>query len=91
MLTAEAKPARAAKGKRALTPGRITGFLLIGLVVLGLGYLRVSSADAVSVPAGQRRAISVMNPCTYGTEDGGYMADCGTLSCPRTGPTRSRG
>ena len=44
--------------KRALTPGRITGFLLIGLVVLGLGYLRVSSADAVSVPAGARQATS---------------------------------
>ena len=84
LVPAEAAP-RVAARKRALTPGRITGLLLIGLVV-GLGYLRVSSADAVSVPAGQKAGDLVMNPCTYGTEDGGYEADCGTLVVPE--PTR---
>ena len=80
--TAEPKPTSDVTRKRALTPGRITGLLLIGLVVLGLGYLRVSSADAVSVPAGAKAGDIVMKPCTYGTEDGGYQADCGTLVVP---------
>ena len=52
--TAEPKPTGDVTRKRALTPGRFIGLLLIGLVVLGLGYLRVSSADAVSVPAGAK-------------------------------------
>ena len=80
--TAEPEPTGDVTRKRALTPGRITGFLLIGLVVLGLGYLRVSSADAVSVPEGANAGDIVMKPCTYGTEDGGYQADCGTLVVP---------
>jgi pimeloyl-ACP methyl ester carboxylesterase len=79
---AKPSPARAAKGKRLFTPSRFVGLVLIGLVVLGLGYLRVSSADAVSVPAGAKAGDLVMEPCTYGTEDGGYKADCGTLVVP---------
>jgi uncharacterized membrane protein YdfJ with MMPL/SSD domain/pimeloyl-ACP methyl ester carboxylesterase len=74
--------ARDVTRKRALTPGRITGLLLIGLVVLGLGYLASSSQSAVSVPDGARAGELTMKSCTYGTEDGGYDADCGTLVVP---------
>ena len=55
--TAEAKPARVAARKRRSRSGRITGLLLIGLVVLGLGYLRVSSACGLRAGGGERRAI----------------------------------
>jgi uncharacterized membrane protein YdfJ with MMPL/SSD domain/pimeloyl-ACP methyl ester carboxylesterase len=83
LVPTAAKPARAAKGKRLFTPSRIIGLLLIGLVVLGLGYLRFSpKANAVSVPDGAKSGDIVMKPCTYGTEDGGYKADCGTLVVP---------
>ena len=79
---AEPVPARAGRRKRRVTPSRLVGLLLIGLVVLGLGYLRVSSADAVSVPAGAKAGDLTLERCTYGTEDGGYAADCGTLVVP---------
>ena len=61
---AEPKPTSDVTRKRALTPGRFIGLLLIGLVVLGLGYLRVSSADAVSVPAGAKAGDLTLKPCT---------------------------
>jgi RND superfamily putative drug exporter len=76
---AQREPAQApAKRPRVVTPGRITGLVLIGLVVFGLGYLRSGSA-AVSVPRGAKAGDLVLKPCSYQTEKGDYKADCGTL------------
>src|SRR6266545_2210595 len=51
----ELAPARVLERKRAFTPARILGLLLIALVVLGLGYLRFApEAGSVSVPAGAK-------------------------------------
>jgi RND superfamily putative drug exporter len=78
----EVKPARRRAG-RALTPGRIVGLVLIGLLVLGLGYLRFSpGAGAVSVPAGAKAGDLTLKACSYETEKGSYDADCGTLVVP---------
>jgi pimeloyl-ACP methyl ester carboxylesterase len=68
---------------RAFTPARIVALVVIGVVVLALGYLHVSSgADAVSVPSGAKAGDLVVHDCDYATEDGGYAADCGTLVVP---------
>jgi RND superfamily putative drug exporter len=76
----EAEPESPADAKRprVLTPGRITGLVLIGLVVGGLGYLHSGSA-AVSVPSGAKAGDLTLKPCSYQTEKGAYKADCGTL------------
>jgi pimeloyl-ACP methyl ester carboxylesterase len=66
---------------RVITPGRIVGLILIGLVVLALGYLG-SGKGSVSVPAGAKAGDLRLKPCTYKTEKGGYPADCGTLVVP---------
>ena len=67
----------------AFTPARIVALFLIGLVVLGLAYLKFASADdPVSVPAGAVAGDLVLDPCTYSTEAGSYAADCGTLVVP---------
>ena len=43
------------KGGRAFTPARIVALVVIGLLVLGLGYIHVASGDdAVSVPSGAK-------------------------------------
>ncbi len=67
---------------RAFTPARIVGLVLIGLVVLGLGYLRFAPGDTVSVPKGAHAGQLTLHDCTYGTEQGSYAADCGTLVVP---------
>src|SRR3954453_20692835 len=67
---------------RGFTPGRIVALVLIGLVVLGLGYLRFAPGDTVSVPKGARAGQLTLHDCTYGTEKGDYAADCGTLVVP---------
>src|SRR4051794_5128731 len=67
---------------RGFTPGRIVALVLIGLVVLGLGYLRFAPGDTVSVPKGARAGQLTLHDCTYGTEKGDYDADCGTLVVP---------
>src|SRR5919204_3847104 len=65
---------------RAFTPARIVALLLIGLTVLGLAYLRSApGAESVSVPKGAHAGQLTLHPCHYGTEDGSYRADCGTL------------
>jgi pimeloyl-ACP methyl ester carboxylesterase len=70
-------------GARALTRGRIAALALIALTVAGLAYLRLASdADPVSVPAGAMAGDLIMERCDYGTEDGSYAADCGTLVVP---------
>ena len=67
----------------AFTPARIVALVVIGLVVLALGYVHVSSGDdAVSVPSGAKAGDLILHDCDYATEDGGYAADCGTLVVP---------
>ena len=68
---------------RAFTPGRIVAFLAIGVLVLGLGYLRFAPGlGSVSVPAGAKAGDLSLEPCDYRTENGSYAADCGTLVVP---------
>jgi pimeloyl-ACP methyl ester carboxylesterase len=66
-----------------MTRTRIVALTLIGVVALGLAYLRLGTADeAVSVPAGAMAGDLILDPCTYSTENGSYAADCGTLVVP---------
>jgi pimeloyl-ACP methyl ester carboxylesterase len=75
--------AQRAKGGRAFTPARIAGLVVIGIVVVALGALHLSSGDdAVSVPSGAKAGDLTLHDCRYETEDGGYAADCGTLVVP---------
>jgi len=65
------------------TRTRIVALTLIGLIALGLVYLKLGAADdPVSVPAGALAGDLILDPCTYSTEDGKYAADCGTLVVP---------
>ncbi len=85
----EPAPARA-KRARVLTPGRITGLVLIGLVVFALGYLRSGSLRSPSPPA--RRPASW--PCIRATTARSRAATppiAARSSSLRTGPTRRRG
>jgi pimeloyl-ACP methyl ester carboxylesterase len=69
--------------KRAFTPARIVALVAIGLVVLALGYIHVSSgASQVSVPSGAKAGELTLHDCHYTTEKGSYDADCGTLVVP---------
>jgi len=61
-------------------PARIVALALIALAVAGLAFLHFSSgSSAVSVPKGAHAGQLTLEPCKYGTEDGSYAADCGTL------------
>jgi pimeloyl-ACP methyl ester carboxylesterase len=75
------EPAPAArKPKRRLGAARITGLFMIAILALGLAYVKVASGgDKVSVPAGAKAGQLSLHPCHYGTEQGSYAADCGTL------------
>ena len=65
---------------RHFRPARIVALALIALELAGLAFLHFSSgASAVSVPKGAHAGQLTLDPCTYGTEDGGFAADCGTL------------
>ena len=67
----------------AFTPARIVALTLVGIVALGLAYLKLGTADdPVSVPAGAMAGDLILDPCTYSTEDGSYAAECGTLVVP---------
>jgi pimeloyl-ACP methyl ester carboxylesterase len=69
--------------KRAFTPARIVALVVLGVVVLALGYVHVASSDdAVSVPSGAKAGDLTLHDCDYATEDGSYAADCGTLVVP---------
>jgi pimeloyl-ACP methyl ester carboxylesterase len=62
---------------------RIAALVLITLAVAGLAYLRFGpDDDPVSVPAGAKAGDLILERCEYGTEKGGYAADCGTLVVP---------
>jgi pimeloyl-ACP methyl ester carboxylesterase len=66
-----------------ITRTRIVALTLIGLVLVGLAYIKVAGAEKpVSVPKGAIAGDLLLHPCTYSTEDGGYAADCGTLVVP---------
>jgi uncharacterized membrane protein YdfJ with MMPL/SSD domain/pimeloyl-ACP methyl ester carboxylesterase len=80
----EPEPAPSApRRKRRLGAARITGLLLIAVLVVGLAYVKLASgANKVSVPAGAKAGQLTLHPCHYGTEQGSYAADCGTLVVP---------
>ena len=68
---------------RILRPARFVALALIGLVVLGLAYLRFApDGDSVSVSAGGKAGDLTLERCSYATEEGNYEADCGTLVVP---------
>ena len=72
-----------------MTRTRIVALALIGVVALGLAYLKLGTADdPVSVPAGAVADDLILEPCTYSTEDGSYAA--GRSSCPRIEPILNR-
>ena len=57
--------------------------MLIAILALGLAYVKLASGgDKVSVPAGAKAGQLSLHPCHYGTEQGSYAADCGTLVVP---------
>ena len=65
-----------ANTKRPFTPARIVALVVIGLLVVGLAYLRFApGAEAVSVPKGAHAGQLTLHSCNYD----GYPADCGTL------------
>ena len=68
--------------QRAFTASRIVALTVIGLLVLGLGYLRFSPDASVSVPHGAKAGDLHLHACHYDTEAGSYAADCGTLIVP---------
>jgi pimeloyl-ACP methyl ester carboxylesterase len=68
---------------KRFTPTRIVALTVIGLALLGLGYVKLATAEAtVSLPKGALAGDLLLDPCTYSTEDGNYAADCGTLVVP---------
>jgi pimeloyl-ACP methyl ester carboxylesterase len=68
---------------RRFSRGRISGLVLIGFVILGLGFLHFAGgAESVSVPAGAHAGQLKLHSCHYATEKGSYPADCGTLVVP---------
>ena len=68
--------------RHGFTASRITALAVIGLLVLGLGYLRFSSDSSVTVPKGAKAGDLHLQACQYDTEAGSYAADCGTLIVP---------
>jgi pimeloyl-ACP methyl ester carboxylesterase len=67
----------------AFGPARILALALICLTGAGLAYLHFGTgSDRVSVPSGAHAGQLDLHSCTYGTVDGSYPADCGTLVVP---------
>jgi pimeloyl-ACP methyl ester carboxylesterase len=61
----------------------VAALALLGLAVLVLAWLRFApDSGPVSVPAGAQAGDLVLESCAYGTENGSYAADCGTLVVP---------
>ena len=83
MFSAGPREGIVVKAKRIYTPSRIVALVVIGVMLLGLVYIRFAPGDAaVSVPQGAHAGQLTMHSCTYSTEKGGYSADCGTLVVP---------
>jgi pimeloyl-ACP methyl ester carboxylesterase len=71
------------KAKRIYNPSRIVALVVIGIMLLGLAYLRFApGAAAISVGAGAKAGDLTMHACTYATEKGAMPAECGTLVVP---------
>src|SRR5688500_15686253 len=69
--------------RRAVTTARVVALALIGLVAIGLGYLKFGTGgDEISVPDGAQAGELTLESCTFATEDGDLPADCGTLVVP---------
>ena len=67
----------------ARVPRASSASLIVAVLAIGLAYLRFSpDGGAVSVPAGAKAGQLTLHPCHYGTEQGSYAADCGTLVVP---------
>jgi RND superfamily putative drug exporter len=68
---------------RRFSTARIVALALIALALAGLGYLHLASrSSTLSVPKGAHAGQLTLRPCSYGTKDGSYAADCGTLVVP---------
>ena len=80
----EAQPVTATpERRRRLGFARVTGLVLIAILAFGLAYVKLASGgDKVTVPAGAKAGQLSLQPCRYGTEQGSYAADCGTLAVP---------
>jgi pimeloyl-ACP methyl ester carboxylesterase len=72
------------KAKRIYTPSRIIALVVIGVMLLGLMYMKFApGAAAISVPQGAHAGQLTMHACTYASEHGAAMpAYCGTLIVP---------
>jgi len=76
-------PPKQPRTKRAIGAAKITGLLIIAILAIGLAYVKIASGgDKVTVPAGAKAGQLTLHPCRYGTEQGSYAADCGTLVVP---------
>jgi hypothetical protein len=76
-------PPKQPRTKRAIGAAKITGLLIIAILAIGLAYVKIASGgDKVTVPAGAKAGQLTLHPCQYGTEQGSYAADCGTLVVP---------
>ena len=64
---------------RGFTATRIVALAVIGVLVVGLVYLRLAGEEPVSLPSGAKAGDLIMHACTYPTEAGDLPADCGTL------------
>ena len=72
-------PTEATAGRRGgVTPARFVALAVMGLLAVGLLFLRFAGEDSVEVPVGAQAGDLTMEPCTYE----GYRADCGTLVVP---------
>src|SRR6185312_14630571 len=81
--TLQERTAMETPSARRFSTTRIVALALIALALAGLGYLHlVSRSSTLSVPKGAHAGRLTLHPCTYGTKDGGYAADCGTLVVP---------
>lgn len=67
-----------AQRRRGLTPARVVALVVMGLLLVGLLFLRFAGEDTVEVPVGAQAGDLTLEPCTYQ----GYDADCGTLVVP---------
>lgn len=69
---------------QAFTPARIAALAVATLMVVVLGYLRLSTGEEpASVPAGANAGeLTTLQACNFATEDGPIAAQCGTLVVP---------